>query len=397
MNFDRKKNRVFALIFIAVWAVFTVVNFLIPVKDFSEDENRKLDQFPYYTAHRLLSGEFMEGMNGFLDDQFLLRTAWVRLHSAISRAIGMREISGIYVTDGGLYKHYLAEDDACVSINREAILTFYERTDIPTALCLVPSSSDILSANLPLTAESWDERAFLASFYQSVSPEILTVDVGPVLAAHAGEYIYYRNDHHWTTYGAFLALQELAPVLGWEEAELSDFTVTELSDSFRGTYHSAAQIDAAAADTMELYERGSAVHYTVNTGNITQEYDSIYFPDFLGHKDKYSYYLGQVHPVVTITTASQSGKKLLLFKDSYAHCLVPMLLEEYSEIRLVDLRYYAKPDWYFDLDIERYDQALFLFSCDVFGHQRVGTVFLTAESAAPAKKNTDWHLDIAYG
>jgi hypothetical protein len=35
-----------------------------------------------------------------------------------------------------------------------------------------------------------------------------------------------------------------------------------------------------------------------------------------------------------------NGKKAVIVKDSYAHILVPYLAQEYSEIDLVDLRYY---------------------------------------------------------
>ena len=39
----------------------------------------------------------------------------------------------------------------------------------------------------------------------------------------------------------------------------------------------------------------------------------------------------------------KNGRKLLVIKDSYAHCLVPFLSEQYEEIHMVDLRYYRKP------------------------------------------------------
>ena len=34
------------------------------------------------------------------------------------------------------------------------------------------------------------------------------------------------------------------------------------------------------------------------------------------------------------------GKKLIIFKDSYANCLIPFLTHDYEYITLIDLRYY---------------------------------------------------------
>ena len=36
------------------------------------------------------------------------------------------------------------------------------------------------------------------------------------------------------------------------------------------------------------------------------------------------------------------GKNLIVFKDSFANCLVPFLLEQYDQVTMIDLRYYRK-------------------------------------------------------
>ena len=39
-------------------------------------------------------------------------------------------------------------------------------------------------------------------------------------------------------------------------------------------------------------------------------------------------------------SAVKDGGKLLLIKDSYANCMVPFLAQHFSEIHVVDLRYF---------------------------------------------------------
>ena len=44
--------------------------------------------------------------------------------------------------------------------------------------------------------------------------------------------------------------------------------------------------------------------------------------------------------MVDISTTNDKGRKLLIFKDSYANCFVPFLVPYYTEIVMVDPRYY---------------------------------------------------------
>lgn len=57
-------------------------------------------------------------------------------------------------------------------------------------------------------------------------------------------------------------------------------------------------------------------------------------------KDKYTVFLDGNHPLVRIKSNCDNNKKVLILKDSYAHCLVPFLTEQFNQIYMVDLRYF---------------------------------------------------------
>jgi hypothetical protein len=82
-------------------------------------------------------------------------------------------------------------------------------------------------------------------------------------------------------------------------------------------------------------------------------------------KDKYSYFLGPLKLLVTIETESKTGKSLLVFKDSYAHSLAPMLMDQYEKIVLVDLRNLVG-DLEDIIHIEDYDEILYIYSTETF-------------------------------
>ena len=58
-----------------------------------------------------------------------------------------------------------------------------------------------------------------------------------------------------------------------------------------------------------------------------------------GEADKYRIFFGGNTAKIVISTAGNTGKRLLVLKDSYANCLVPFLAPYYDEIVMIDLRY----------------------------------------------------------
>ena len=90
-------------------------------------------------------------------------------------------------------------------------------------------------------------------------------------------------------------------------------------------------------------------------------YSSIFFRDYLNKKDKYSAFLGTNQPVISIKTNAENNNKLLVIKDSYANCYAPFLIQHYSEITLIDMRYINKS---LDelVDLNSFSQVLFLYN-----------------------------------
>ena len=56
----------------------------------------------------------------------------------------------------------------------------------------------------------------------------------------------------------------------------------------------------------------------------------------------YRFFLGGNCPRIVIRTGREDLPSLLIVRDSYADSLVPFLLDSFSEIHLLDLRYYRE-------------------------------------------------------
>ena len=75
-----------------------------------------------------------------------------------------------------------------------------------------------------------------------------------------------------------------------------------------------------------------------------EEDASLYDRSYLSKKDKYSSFLGGNQPLCVIRNeAVGDGSKLLLVRDSYSDALAPFLAQRFSEVHLLDLRYYRAP------------------------------------------------------
>lgn len=94
-------------------------------------------------------------------------------------------------------------------------------------------------------------------------------------------------------------------------------------------------------DTVTAYEAlGSDVSYYVIYDSAQEKAGSMFVSSALDTKDKYTVFFGGNHPLVTLKTTANTGKVLLLFKDSYANCFVQFLIPYYDQIVMVDPRYY---------------------------------------------------------
>jgi hypothetical protein len=150
--------------------------------------------------------------------------------------------------------------------------------------------------------------------------------------------LYYRTDHHWTSLGALAVFQDATSTLGLSMEGVT-YTPHTVSESFRGTLASRSG-NLSHEDTIVVYEpTGTDIIYNVYYPDSQLRSRSMFMVDQLKEKDQYTVFFGGNHPVVEIETTSQSGRNLLIFKDSYANSILPYLIGDYSRIVMIDDRY----------------------------------------------------------
>ncbi len=356
-------------LFCAFIGVFLVANAVAPDRTFSEMENRNLEQLPTPSVKTLLSGEFMKDFETYTTDQFVARDSWIGLKSATERALGKQENNSVYFCDEDtLITRFDQPDSQKVSDNLTYVNNFVENVDIPVVFSLIPTQACIWAERLPAGAPNASQTAILDQA-QAAVPGALWADLYAPLWAHKGEDIFYRTDHHWTSLGAYYGYTGLAEALGYEPVSLDSYTETIRSTQFYGTVFSSSGVRWVSPDTISTYVPDTGItvteHSYDNKGNPIEIPRSLYVESFLSVKDKYSMFLGGNQSLGVVKTPNTDKPKLLIIRDSYADSLVPFLTPHFSEIHLIDLRYYK-------LSIQNYveqngiDQALVLYSVPNF-------------------------------
>ena len=216
-----------------------------------------------------------------------------------------------------------------------------EKTDVSVYLGFIPSAAEVWRDKLPAGAESWDQTAFLDRAAEETG--LPAVDFAGALTAHADEPIFYRTDHHWTSLGAFYGANAVLSALGRPTLDQADFTPQVVSDDFNGTLYSTSGIHWLTPDEMEYWVEEDGISVTSwRTGS--PEPAALYDRSYLEKKDKYSSFLGGNQPLCVLKNEhNPDGGKILLVRDSYSDSLAPFLAQSFSEVHLLDLRYYRAP------------------------------------------------------
>ena len=338
----RKANILSIAVFCGFIGAFFVINLFTPDRTFSEDENRYLAARPQLSAESLFQGDFTADYETYVTDQFVWRDGFIAVKAAAERASGKQENNGVYFgKDGFLTERFDAPDASRVEKNVASVLRFCQNTDIPVYFTLIPNSSYIWREKLPENAPGADQGALIDEIRASLGSEVHFIDTLSALQAHKDEAIYYNTDHHWTTLGAFYGYSAVCGAMGLDEKDQAGYEddITALS-GFYGTAYSRSGVRWVAPDTVEIWvpeeKIGSVTYYTDGTPQEGSYYDM----SFAERKDKYSAFMSGNQPLVVIRTGAEGGRKLLYVKDSFANCEIPFFTADFSEIHVVDLRFY---------------------------------------------------------
>ena len=148
---------------------------------------------------------------------------------------------------------------------------------------------------------------------------------------------YLKTDPHWKQEGLQEVLNTLGKTMGFT-VDLSTYTKNSVPN-FTGQH--GYKKENFAHETM-TYLTNDAINNAVVDNFVDKTFTKVYNTAKLESDTPYDMFLSGPTPLITITNESaKTDKELVMFRDSYACSLAPLLIENYKTITLVDLRYMA--------------------------------------------------------
>ena len=312
-------------------------------QELSVSERRRLAKRPSLTVESVFDGSFMSGFERYSQDQFPYRETFRKIKSeALFELYQQKDVHGIFVADGYAAAIESKINEASVAHAVSAFENVYKlylkNGDHAIYSAIVPDKGYFLAEKYGYPSMDYDE------FFERLKdgmPYATFIDVVPTLQIDS----FYRTDSHWRQEkivdtaneikNAMGAIGDVSPV-----ARVSDYQIKQATDSFYGVYYGQAAL-SMKSDTIEYVASdviSQATVYNFETGKTGGVYDW----EKLNGNDPYDFFLSGAAALLKIENPNAAEeKKLIVFRDSYGSSLIPLLIDAYSEITVVDIRYVA--------------------------------------------------------
>ena len=349
----------------ALWLLLVVFAWFSAPTEISEAERRPLAQFPKFTVERLLDGSFMRDFSDYSLDQFPLRDTFRQVKALFHyNALNQSDNNNIYIADGYAVKQEYPLNETSVNhaLNRLNFIYNKYLTDSKVYMAIVPDKGYYLAEeNGQLSLDYSD----LYTMVESGMPWATHVDLTGYLTADS----FYRTDTHWRQEMLLPAAGALCDALGVTPPQTDRYRQMELSRPFYGVYYGQAALPMEP-DTIRYLESDLLKNCTV-TNFETGKTASVYDMDKLTSRDLYDVFLSGACALLTIENPqAATNRELIVFRDSFGSSMIPLLLQDYAKVTVIDIRY-VSPDFLGQLVDFHGQDVLMLYSTLVLNNSSV--------------------------
>jgi len=336
------------LLFMSVWAWFG------EKQSFSESERRQLAQFPELSADSVFSGKFMSSFESFTQDQFPMRDAFRGLKSAAALGIfAQKENNGLYIYEGHIVKRDYPVNEKMLENAAAKFKAVYDRylkdSRAKLYFSIIPDKAMFTEGSLNA---DFDE---IESYMLDNCDFMKYIDISDRLELDD----YYRTDSHWKQEKILDAAELIAHTMG---AKMGVYELEKTGQPFYGVYARQLALNTGA-DSLNYLSSDTIKSCTVtsfDTGKGVQV--PFYDLEAAAGRDPYEMFLNGADALIVIENPNvKNDKELVIFRDSFGSSLAPLLLESYSKVTLVDIRYVQSAMLGSFIEFDRQD-VLFIYS-----------------------------------
>lgn len=325
---DKIKDIVVTLVFLFTIIILFLINVIKKDTDISIAERRKLATMPNLTTKSLFDGTYFKKFDSYVTDQFIERDAFRKIKIDIELST-KGEYNNLYMHDD-----YIIEEIFPLNSNSINNLTnkinyiknTYLNNNSNIYYTIIPDKNYFVNkGNLKLDYNK------LQDIMKSNLTNINYINIFDKLTLDN----YYKTDTHWKQEDLYNVAHTIANQMNFS---ITNDNVINTVTTFKGSYASRLSV-TKDIDTIKTISNLSILNSSVYNYD-TKKYTKIYDYNKLKSLDKYDIYLSGASSIIDIVNpASISNKELIVFRDSYGSSLIPLLIDGYKKITVVDIRY----------------------------------------------------------
>lgn len=348
---DKIKDIVVTIIFLFTVISLFLINVIKEDTDISVAERRKLATMPELTTKSLFDGTYFKKFDSYVTDQFVERDAFRKIKIDIELST-KGEYNNLY-----LYDDYIIEEIFPLNSNSINNLTSkinyikdtYLNDNSNIYYTIIPDKNYFVNkGNLKLDYNKLQDmmKSNLTNLNYINIFDKLTLDN------------YYKTDTHWKEEDLFNVANTIANQMNFDITNNNN--VVNTITTFKGSYAGRLSV-TKDIDTIKTISNPSTLNSSVYNYE-TKKYTDIYDYTKINSLDKYDIYLSGAVPIIDIiNNNSSSDKELIVFRDSYGSSLIPLLIEGYKKITVIDIRYISSKILNKYIDFNDQD-VLFMYS-----------------------------------
>ena len=360
---NKFKNIAVSFSFIIVIFGFMTANIIVPDKEFSYGERRRLAAIPGFSADKLLKGDLSDEYEKYILDQFVFRDTFRGLKAFGKYYLfNQKDNNNIYIINGIIEKMEYKLNEKSVLNAAEKLNEIYEKYlwGKNAGYAIIPDKGYYMAAQNGYLTIDYDR---LTEIMNSNIPNMKYIDLFNSLSIDD----YYKTDIHWRQERIIKIADLLLNELGNDKKASDNEYIEHKLYPFYGSYYGQAALkpkpDAMYYLTNKTIENAVVFDYQSNVSG------KVYKADLFGGIDPYDVFLSGANALITVYNEDcKNNKELLLFRDSFGSSIAPLFLEGYSKVTLIDLRYISTDLLENYIDFSQEQDVLFLYNVQILNN-----------------------------
>lgn len=301
----------------------------------------------------LLNPDFYSDLDDYLSDHIAFRDQLIMLTSLTNKYVfSFKDNNGVYSYGGYLFDLLELNEQSIKDIaeySEELAKTYFSNQEV--YFMPIPRKSDYITRYRKDDLRYSDVLTILEA---NLDMAIIRIDDMLDLTS------YYHTDIHWRMDKLGDIASHVVMTMGDVYTEVEGDIAT--IGPFYGSLYASSFYDVKADDIYYIDADFSDISvYDLEKNSEVDVYDFT----ALDHPDGYDFYLDGPSAYIEINNpGAVTDQELIVFRDSFGSSFIPLLIESYAKIQVIDLRYMSE-DLLSTLGLSEDAKVLFMYVLEV--------------------------------